>query len=137
MTTGWHGARRARGWGRAVALASALVAAQVGSALHLALVDHAVCPVDGELVHESRAERSLRPAPSDRPGVDSRQPSNAERGHGHCAVAAHSRVPVTVQAPCAAGAPARLLASARLLEARRGLPRLCLHRLAPKQSPPA
>ena len=132
-----------RAWGRrAAALAALLVAGQLSSATHLLLVRHAVCPLDGELVHPDEAVGHEHPqarAQNERsPLVGAEADREAHHGHEHCILAAHRRdramlrdgageLPSPPHAIVATLSPVDNLAAARI----------AVHRLAPKQSPPA
>lgn len=125
--------------GAAWAVAAILAMAQLAGAAHMLLVRHAVCPIDGELVHPGRAVGS-EPAPAldlSRPGIASSTLAWADQDHPHCGVADHRRESAVLRAPVEqvrVPPPATLAPPLPTLGRRASL--LPPYRLAPKQSPP-
>jgi hypothetical protein len=105
------------------------------------LVRHAVCPLDGELIHEdgAAAHRAVAThAPRERTlAFRLADADKAHHDHEHCILASHRRDRATLRAAqLDAHAPDPVLVSGTGDGAE--LPgRIALHRLAPKQSPPA
>ena len=120
---------------RAMVLAGFVLLGQLASILHFALVHHTICPLDGEVVDAHPGERH---ALSDRPDP-SAAPSNSsehEHGHEHCVFAwFHRNLPAWVPAAPAVTPVVQQGTTTAPDQAHR--PQLALHRLAPKQSPPA
>jgi hypothetical protein len=104
-------------------------------ALHLATVQHVVCPDDGELVDASEETGAARPAQASSREVS--PPSSAPgHEHGHCANVLASRQRVLAPTPTASGfalAPAPEPSPRRWPALRRSA---ALYRVAPKSSPP-
>lgn len=124
----------------AAAFASLLLAAQLASAAHLLVVRHAVCSLDGELIHPDERAGHAHAAPRalERPGIDSSGPQEAAHGHDHCVLASRRRDPAAVPAPAGLSLEQpRIAVAPRPVAAGQGAQRLELYRLAPKQSPPA
>ena len=132
-----------RAWGRrAAVLALLLVASQLSSATHLLLVRHAVCPLDGELIHPDEAgghHEAQAHARNERlPRVAASEAREAHHGHEHCILASQrrDRADLRDRAVALREPPRAVLAT--LSAGSAPLPaRIALHRLAPKQSPPA
>jgi hypothetical protein len=119
-----------------------LVAGQLSSATHLLLVRHAVCPLDGELVHPDEAVGHQHPQAQARnerlPSVAAETGREAHHGRDHCILAAHRRdraVPVDRVVEFRAPPPA--IIATLSFDAISGAARIAVHRVAPKQSPPA
>lgn len=126
----------------AAVLASLLVAGQLASSIHLLLVPHAVCPLDGELVHSNAGGRHQHAAPQARaarlPAVAAVEMREAHHGHDHCVVASNRRS-FLASRDGAKGVvnPTRSSGAVNLSEGVLPSARASLYRIAPKQSPPA
>jgi len=130
-----------RAWGRpAAVLASLLVAGQLASATHLLLVRHAVCPLDGELVHtdEAAGQHDTHARNGRSPGASAAEGQEAHHGHEHCILAAHRRDPATLHDRVVElRTPPRAILATLSVDGTTTAARIAVHRLAPKQSPPA
>lgn len=124
------------------ALASLLLAAQLGAALHFVVVRHDVCPIHGELMEADAPHghtHALAAFERDRlpriAGVDARE---ALEGHEHCALTALRRQRASLAASAAQTiSPARTPVGTLALDDTPRPWRVAVHRLAPKHSPPA
>ena len=130
-----------KAWGRSPAVIASLVfAAQLASAAHLVLVRHEVCPLDGELVHsdEAGAHHGSVHARNDRvPAFTLARESASHHGHEHCVLASQRRDRASLHdARIGLHAPDAIL-TCRSPDAGELPDRIAVHRLAPKQSPPA
>jgi len=132
-----------RAWGRRAALlACFLVAGQLSIASHLLLVRHVVCPLDGELVHpdgpDGHAHAQPRPQGDRLPDVSGRAGVETHDGHEHCILASHRRDRTAVLTGVLAfRAPPSAIAATVGADRAAASPRVAIHRIAPKQSPPA
>jgi hypothetical protein len=124
------------------ALASLLIAAQLAAALHLLVVRHSLCPLDGELVegsaHQGQAHTRASVRPDRLPGIVARGADESTEGHEHCALTAFRRERahhVARAAGALAPRPSVLVRAATDFTPRP--PPVAVHRLAPKHSPPA
>jgi hypothetical protein len=123
------------------ALAVLVVVAQLGAALHLVAVRHDVCPLDGELVEHrtGQVHAHAHGAASERlPRASGLETLEAAHGHEHCVLTALRRERATVV--LSAVGYVFPTDSGLALVLTDGSPRqaqLAVHRLAPKQSPPA
>ncbi|MBI2895357.1 MAG: hypothetical protein HYY06_17515 [Deltaproteobacteria bacterium] len=122
-----------------IPLASMCLIAQIGSAVHLVMVRHRICPEHGEVVDAVR-QHGLTHGPEWTPSASLRSPA-APRGpheHDHCLFALERREQL-----CAGGGPvfARIAAPVRAAPPPAALalaPRaIALYVVAPKSSPPA
>ena len=116
-------------------VALALVLAQLAGPAHELLVPHRVCAEHGELVEGAAALLTHGPAqPPQGPALSNDEGLAAE--HEHCPLALLAKQRPAPSSPSmrvaadAQPAPACVLAAPRV-------PAIALHRLAPKQSPPA
>ena len=124
----------------ALATGVLLLAGQLSSLAHFALVQHARCAEHGELVHARAEGAPVAAAPTATRGTSALTPAAAEEAHGHdhcvLGVARRSgallpgRTTPTAPAPRPSGVAARSLATP-------AAPSVALLRLAPKSSPPA
>ena len=131
-----------RAWGRPVAvLASLLVAGQLAGATHLLLVQHAVCPLDGELVHPEAAAghgHVQAHARNERlPGIAAADAPEVHHGHEHCVLSSQRRDRAVLHGVVAPHTPPRAILATLPPDGAPTAGRFALHRLAPKQSPPA
>jgi hypothetical protein len=126
-------------------LAALLLFGNLGGALHLALVQHAICPEHGELIHVSADTLACAPAPiaptraaeSGTPLLRKGLPPARDQ-HEHCAQGIPIRqsslvlqaAPAWRTVPCECSRPQERETSAPLAS----IPRILL---APKHSPPA
>ena len=124
-------------------MACLLVAGQFAGTAHLLLVRHAICPLDGELIHPSESEgvsghdAHAHPRNEGLPTVAAAEGQDAHHGHEHCILAASRRDRATLEARVVEllTPPRTIVATLSVREAAAGA-RIALHRLAPKQSPP-
>lgn len=127
---------------RAAVVVSLLLAGQLASVTHLLLVPHSVCPLDGELIHSDASSAHQHAAPQSRlvrlPAVAAVEMPEAHHGHDHCVLASNRRGPLSFREG-AKGllAPPQLSIAAKLSDVAAPMVGGALHRLAPKQSPPA
>ena len=132
-----------RPWGRrAAVLASLLVAGQLASATHLLLVRHAICPLDGELIHPDAAgehrDARIQAANGRFPGMRAAEAAEAHHGREHCILASHRRDRAVFPAQAVEfRAPPRAILATLSPDGNPAVALVVLHRLAPKQSPPA
>ena len=140
MTAG-QGLDRCRSTPRAAVLATILLAGQVATAAHLALVRHAACPADGELIHAGVGAHAHPAGPASiprHPAVEAARPEEVAHDHGHCLVATNRRRADATRVDAGPWLLAPFAVSSHVSGDVGALaPRLALHRLAPKQSPPA
>jgi hypothetical protein len=132
-----------RAWGRlAAVLASLLVAGQLANASHLLLVRHAVCPLDGELIHPGEAgghhDAQVHAGNERSPRVAATEAPEAHHGHEHCILAAHRRDRATLHDRVVElRTPPRAIFATLSVDGTSAAARIAVHRVAPKQSPPA
>lgn len=126
----------------ALLLIALFVACQMAGLLHMAMVRHAVCPADGDLIHpgsDGRAAlRSAAPDEKQPASLAARSTAHAEHGHDHCLLAAQRGSEKLVR-PVRQGAlpaPAAPAPPGSTQEAPRCAGFIALFRLAPKTSPP-
>jgi hypothetical protein len=138
--------RATRTWGRhGAVLASLLVAGQLAAGLHFLLVRHAICPFDGELVDVGAAVGHAHPRVHTQDDRDGRLPTlgageepEAVHGHEHCVLAGHQRDKAVLRARVLElRAPPPAIVATISDELGGTAQRTAIHRLAPKQSPPA
>jgi hypothetical protein len=128
------------GAGRAAAVALLLAIAQLASATHLLFVRHTICPLDGELVHpdEAGGHNDAHVRDSGEPRVVASEGPEAHHGHEHCILASHRRDRMPLHDRVVElRTPERAILATLSPDAEPTAARLALHRLAPKQSPPA
>jgi len=133
--------RACRGCARyALPVAALLSVSHLASAAHMLLVPHAISPVDGQLVHPGHAQvrggspRRAAGLPALEPGAPQGPDDLAE----HCRVAAQRSEPFALGAPPALLCiPPGLTAGQRASVLGPVAAQVAVHRLAPKQSPPA
>jgi hypothetical protein len=130
-----------RTWGRlASALAYLLVAGQLAGTAHFLTVRHGICPFDGELIDLVGVEHHhahARPRNERSPIADANDGHDGHHGHEHCILAASRRERAIYPGGVEFRSPPRaFVATLPVGETSPGA-RIALHRLAPKQSPPA
>jgi hypothetical protein len=135
MKSALNGLCRASARLGASALVAVLLCAQLGGALHFAVVQHVSCAEHGELV-EIGADADARAA-----RVATHETVRADdttiHGHDHCAVSAIRREPIHSVAPLALAARLPNAAITDASIARHEPPRaIAILDLAPKSSPP-
>ncbi|MBX7101014.1 MAG: hypothetical protein K1X89_25080 [Myxococcaceae bacterium] len=117
-----------------------LVAGQLSSLAHFALVRHARCAEHGELVHAQGegALTSAAPRASPGPAVQARALAEESHGHDHCVlgIARRSGALIPVQPALTLTAPHDAGVMTAPVSHPAG-PSVALLRLAPKSSPPA
>lgn len=123
------------------AIAAALVffvLSPLAEIVHLCVVPHGICPLDGELI-ELSGNRTPTQAISAAPAVESHH-DQRETGHPHhhCEVAANRTLPSVGQSPALEPWLPEQMAEANIvLPADFPIRLIALLRLAPKASPPA
>jgi hypothetical protein len=112
--------------------------AQLGSAVHLALVSHVACPDHGELVEVATPRSADRASDATRSAALALDSSPAAaHGHDHCAIATFRREQSAAPRGHAAALPVpRSIASLVHLPDASPPPAIALLSLAPKSSPP-
>ena len=123
-------------------LACLLVAGQLSTATHLLLVRHAVCPLDGELIHPDGAEKHHDPQAHARnehtPRIAATEAPDGHHGHEHCVLASDRRNRAALHGPIVGlRAPPKVILATLACGSAESAASFARYRLAPKQSPPA
>jgi len=123
----------------ATGLAALLVVGQLASSMHLLLVPHALCPIHGELIHAEGARRhpAVSPPAGRLPALRFLEIAEAHHGHEHCVLAGSRRAWAVPERSAASAAPPSDSGQRSSVASAQPSPGIALHRLAPKQSPPA